>query len=190
MENVQSTLCYTNGCYLLKCVQKYCTGLEYLHNYLLITLIRFCTIPLRWLTTIFGVLALPAIKNHTPPDSCVVWCCRVRKFYFCVIWRPLSSIMHVKSNRSFNLLSPQSNSQLSSRRSWEETDVASSVWRWWCSKVTALGFICHKRAWLSRSWPLLSSSFFTAFHFHPLPCLLSFSFIYLLYFIIILFRSF
>ena len=41
MENVQSTLCYTNGCYLLKCVWKYCTGLEYLYNYLLITLIRF-----------------------------------------------------------------------------------------------------------------------------------------------------
>ena len=52
--------------------------MEYLYNYLLITLIRFCTISLWWLTTIwcFGVAA---IKNHTPPDSVVVWCCRVRK---------------------------------------------------------------------------------------------------------------
>ena len=68
---------HTNGYCFLKCVH-WCTGLECLYNYLLITLIRFCTISLRRLTTIwcFGVAAK---KNHTPPNSCVVWCCRVRK---------------------------------------------------------------------------------------------------------------
>ena len=37
---------------------------------------KFCVLALRTFSWCFGVAA---IKNHTPPDSCVVWCCRVRK---------------------------------------------------------------------------------------------------------------
>ena len=36
----------------------------------------------------FGVAA---IKNHTPPDSCVVWCCRVRK----ATWFATNSYVHI-----------------------------------------------------------------------------------------------
>ena len=38
---------------------------------------KFCVLALR--TWCFGVAA---IKNHTPPNSCVVWSCRVRKHIF------------------------------------------------------------------------------------------------------------